>query len=60
MISTSSMSVIKLGQLPVTEFKVASQPTTVSGFFLLSLDFHYCIFLEKRSRDIILGRGQEA
>lgn len=33
-------SVVELGQLPITEFKVASQPTTVSGFFLLSLAFY--------------------
>ena len=62
-------SVIKLGQLPITEFKVASRSTPVSESFLLSLAFYYRIFLEMRGRDIISlstqnltteGGGQDA
>lgn len=46
-------SVVKLGQLPIGEFKVASHCTPVSESFLLSLAFYYHIFLEMRDRDII-------
>lgn len=46
-------AVIKLRQLPITEFKVALHFTAVSASFLLSLAFYYHIFLEMRGRDII-------